>query len=211
MSFLDKNSSEYLSARLTQKGRNSIANGDFKISYFSVGDSEYVYDNFSGSVQNVLSPLDKDGGLKYPLLYESGSSILYGVPVTGATSETISNQMGSSGIFSGLTINTGTTTGSVAYTSLNQASSITINVNTHYSFKDSKFVTLALGSLNNGTITGYSNNFTYKVLNVVDNGSSETLTLDRSTPNLSSLTGNAVVIGNYANIEFPSGSSTPTC
>ena len=43
MSFLDGNNSEYLSARLTQKGRRAIANGDFKISYFSIGDSEFVY------------------------------------------------------------------------------------------------------------------------------------------------------------------------
>ena len=43
MSFLDKNNSEFVSARLTQEGRNAIANGDFKIDYFSVGDSEFDY------------------------------------------------------------------------------------------------------------------------------------------------------------------------
>jgi len=49
MSFLNGNNSEYLSARLTQSGRRAIAKGDFKISYFSIGDSEFVYTNpFSG-------------------------------------------------------------------------------------------------------------------------------------------------------------------
>ena len=64
MSFLDKNNSEYLSARLTQKGRNAIAKGDFKISYFTVGDSEYVYSGFVSSSQSVFTPLDKDSGYR---------------------------------------------------------------------------------------------------------------------------------------------------
>ena len=119
--------------------------------------------------------------------------------------------MGSSGIFSDTTINTGVTTGSISYSSLNSTSTITINVDSHHTFSDSKFISLVLGETNNNVVTGYSNNYTYKILNVVNNGTSETLTLDRPTPNLSSLSGTAKVISNDAKIEFPSGSSTPTC
>ena len=43
MSFLSNNNSEFLSARITQKGRNSIAKGNFVISYFQIGDSEFDY------------------------------------------------------------------------------------------------------------------------------------------------------------------------
>jgi hypothetical protein len=34
MSFLDSNNLEFLAARITQKGRNAIAKGNFKIDYF---------------------------------------------------------------------------------------------------------------------------------------------------------------------------------
>ena len=34
MSFLNQNNAEFLSARLTQKGRKSIAEGDFQIKFF---------------------------------------------------------------------------------------------------------------------------------------------------------------------------------
>jgi hypothetical protein len=40
MSFLNSSNSEYLSARITQKGRNSIAKGEFIINYFQIGDSD---------------------------------------------------------------------------------------------------------------------------------------------------------------------------
>jgi hypothetical protein len=51
MSFLSNNNSEFLSVRITQKGRNSIAKGNFNIAYFQIGDSEFDYtapfDNFT--------------------------------------------------------------------------------------------------------------------------------------------------------------------
>jgi MFS family permease len=54
MSFLSNNNSEFLSARITKKGRNSIAKGDFNISYFQVGDSEFDYNNpFTGLTGKV--------------------------------------------------------------------------------------------------------------------------------------------------------------
>ena len=113
MSFLDKNNSEYITARLTQEGRNAIAKGDFKIDYFAVGDSEFNYSGsfkyLTGSVngQNVYSPLDKDSQLKYPLLYLSGSGIQYGVPITGSTIEIVKNTMGSAGFVTGSNLSTG--------------------------------------------------------------------------------------------------------
>ena len=66
MSFLDSNNSEFLSARITQKGRNAIAKGSFNIEYFQIGDSEFDYNlNYSGLIgqtlhQRVLSPFDKE-------------------------------------------------------------------------------------------------------------------------------------------------------
>ena len=43
MSFLSKDNSETISVRITKRGRNAIAKGNFVISYFQVGDSEYDY------------------------------------------------------------------------------------------------------------------------------------------------------------------------
>ena len=64
MSFLNTGFTPTVSARLTKAGRNAIAKGDFLISYFSIGDSEYNY-NLTGKTQNVLSPLDKNTNIKY--------------------------------------------------------------------------------------------------------------------------------------------------
>ena len=102
MSFLDNNSSEYLTGRITQNGRNAIARGNFNINYFAVGDSEFSYDlDFSGMTgsvvyQKTFAPFDKDTQVKYPIEYTSGSTI-YGVPVTGNTTLTLRNAMGAAG------------------------------------------------------------------------------------------------------------------
>lgn len=87
MSFLNTTNSATVAARLTKKGRNSIANGDFNIEYFAVGDSEY---NYSGSTQNTFAPFDKDINVKYPLWFTSGSTF-YGIPVSAAITTPCSN------------------------------------------------------------------------------------------------------------------------
>jgi len=90
MSFLNTGYSATVAARLTQKGRNSIAKGNFVVSYFAVGDSEYNYSGGTSS-QNVLAPFDKDSHVKYPLWYTSGSTF-FGIPVDGST-KTICNNL----------------------------------------------------------------------------------------------------------------------
>jgi hypothetical protein len=88
MSFLNTGYSATVAARLTQKGRNSIAKGNFNVSYFAIGDSEY---NYSGTTnQNILAPFDKDSHIKYPLWYTSGSTF-FGVPVDGSITTVCKN------------------------------------------------------------------------------------------------------------------------
>ena len=88
MSFLSNNNSEFLSVRITQKGRNSIAKGNFVVSYFAIGDSEYNYN--TGTTQNILAPFDKDSHVKYPIWYTSGSTF-FGIPVDGSNTTICKN------------------------------------------------------------------------------------------------------------------------
>lgn len=90
MSFLNTGYSATVAARLTQKGRSSIAKGNFVVSYFSVGDSEYNYNGTSN--QSILSPFDKNTHIKYPIWYTSGTTF-FGIPVEGESTVTCRNVM----------------------------------------------------------------------------------------------------------------------
>jgi hypothetical protein len=94
MSFLNTRYSATVAARLTQKGRHAIASGNFNISYFAVGDSEY---NYSGpNTQSVLEPFDKDINVKYPLWYTSGSTF-FGIPINNSITSVCRNVMTDTG------------------------------------------------------------------------------------------------------------------
>jgi hypothetical protein len=94
MSFLNPTYSATVAARLTQKGRNAIASGNFNVSYFAVGDSEY---NYSGpSTQTTLEPFDKDINVKYPFWYTSGSTF-FGVPISNQITSVCRNVMTDTG------------------------------------------------------------------------------------------------------------------
>jgi hypothetical protein len=202
MSFLDKNNQEYITARLTQEGRNAIAKGDFKIDYFAVGDSEYNY-NFTTGSQMVLAPMDKDTQVKYPLLYQSGSATIYGVPITGSTTETIKNVMGEAGFISGNTFSDGALVTSGSFTNISGATTLTLTVPSGKTYFDSGYITLFTNGVSNKTLTSFSNSYTYKLLSVSGlTSTSEMLTLDRATPNLSGLTGNFYIVGNNCENEF---------
>ena len=88
MSFLNSNNSEFLSARITKKGRQSIAEGNFNIKYFQIGDSEFDYNvkfgGFTGAItggtraphQRILAPLDGDQHVKYPYLIDKVKKLI---------------------------------------------------------------------------------------------------------------------------------------
>ena len=219
MSFLNSNTSEFLSARITQRGRNSIAQGNFNISYFQVGDSEFDYtvpfNSLSGTSasQHVFAPLDKEAGVKYPFKLDSTTgTTTYGIPVLNSTTTPIRNVIGPAGFVSEHeafgtddTDNpTGTTiqcpTNGVNYSAISGNTSLIVTSGT--SFQNCEYITLVLSTFA-GTdypvITGKSNSFIYKLVSISGN----TLNLDRSVPDLSSLSGMAQVVCNKCEIEHP--------
>jgi hypothetical protein len=219
MSFLDSNNLEFLAARITQKGRNAIAKGNFKIDYFQVGDSEYDYtapfNVLTGHTthQKVMAPFDKDSGVKYPFGLDSSVTTTYGVPVQNSLTTPIRNVMGPAGFVSNYLEYdavecTGTTVECIAdeVTLLSISGGTSINVTDGEEFQNCGYITLVFDRFNGPTavITGNTNSLVYKVLSISGN----TLNLDRALPNLSSLSGYAQVVCNSCEQEYPITATT---
>lgn len=200
MSFLYSNNSEFVSAKITQKGRNAIARGNFKIEFFQIGDSEFDYNpelsNLSSFTnhQKVMKPFDKSSGVKYPYkLDDVNDSPTYGEPILNSTVEILRNVMGPAGFvgsygdFDGVS---GTTiigeSSEISVGSLNGTNQITVS---GIDFTNIEFIIIVLGTIPS---SGYTNktSLLYKIVEK----SGQSLTLDRLTPNLGSLSGNVEVI-----------------
>lgn len=214
MSFLNSNNSEYLSARITQKGRNSIAKGDFQVNYFQIGDSEFDYDSTISILrtqtnhQMVMSPFDKESGVKYPYKLDESTNTTYGVPIENSTIEVVRNVMGPAGFVSEYQPYGNNCTGTTVQCETQQISlstltgTNTIVVPTGSSYNGCQYITLVLGEFcgtNQPTISTLSNSYIYKILSINGN----IITLDRPTPNLSSLSGDAEVVCNQCELEYP--------
>lgn len=220
MSFLSNNNSEFLSIRITQKGRNSIARGNFNISYFQIGDSEFDYttpfDNFTGLKpvphQAVFSPMEKDGGIKYPYRLDSSTeTTTYGIPVQTSITETLRNVMGPAGFVSNyVEYNEEDCTGTSIQCETQgiNLSGITgttqLVVPSGASFNSCEYITVVFNNFcgtdpNYPVISGSSTSLVYKIVNVSGN----TITVDRNLPNFSGCTGGAQIICNSCENEYP--------
>jgi len=208
MSFLDTNNSQNLAARLTQDGRRAIAKGDFVISYFAIGDSEYSYSGVTN--QRVFSPLDKNTHVKYPIWYTSGSTF-FGIPIQESTTTSVRNVMGPAGFVTSYASNAtqiNSLSQVIPYSDVNGNNEITVSNGSSYS--NCQYITLVLNSskinTSSHTITGKTNSLTYKITGITSN----TLKLDRPTPSLSSLSGNAYLICNNCEHQNPVLTNTTT-
>jgi hypothetical protein len=235
MSFLNNNNAEFLSARITQKGRNAIASGNFTINYFQIGDSEYDYttpfDSFNGlngvPYQKVFSPFDKESGVKYPYTFDSSTSgTTYGVPINNQITEPIRNVMGPAGYisdykdFDNVSLPVDGTTIYCPVQQLN-ASGFSetrdyITVLTGFTFQNCKYITLVVGNTFVGSdptrkiVTGNSISYVYKITNIVGNN----IYVDRNVPELDYLPSNTKfqVICNSCEVEYPLSTVTsPAC
>lgn len=219
MSFLNSNNSEFLSARITRKGRKSIAEGNFVIKYFQVGDSEfdYTFSGFTGAGstprQRVLSPMDGDQHIKYPYLLAANDTINYGNAIEQSITTTLKNAMGPAGFVSNYKpYNASPCTGTtveclVKEVALSEVDGTNIlSVPNATGFSQCQFVTIVFKNQfvsENYVISGGSQSLVYKITNV---GATE-LTFDRPMPNLSSQSGYAQVVCNKCSLEYPEASS----
>jgi hypothetical protein len=218
MSFLNNEDSKFLSVRITKKGRNAIAKGNFTIKYFQVGDSEYdytaPYTGYTGlngtPGQRVFAPFDRESGVKYPYKIDSSTdATTLGVPVQNAgIPEKIRNVMGPAGFVSnyieydsgiGTTIECASE--SIAISQLDGTNTITVASGATYA--NCEYITIALGTMAGSptpVITGNSNSFIFKISGITGND----IYLDRNLPNLNGIgvSGNARVICNYCENEY---------
>lgn len=202
MSYLFNTNSEYLSARITNKGRQKISQGNFNIQYFQVGDSEfdYTFSEYDGILlsQKIFTPLDKDSIVKYPYkLSESPiTGTTFGNPIQSSQIETIKNKMGEAGFVSKYT-----ESGSaiecysceIGIKNIN-GTSLLEGIISGMTFVSCGYITIVFMGLAgpSGTITGSSASLVYKVVT----GNTSTLTLDRNMPDLSAYDGIATIICN---------------
>jgi hypothetical protein len=219
MSFLNKNNAEFISSRLTQKGRNSIAKGNFKISHFQIGDSEFNYttpfDELTGvgsvESQKVLSPSDKDTQIKYPYKLDvNTTSTTYGDVILNSSTETIRNGMGPAGFVSEY-VSGGTTiecnTELINISSINGTNSITVADGDLYN--NTKTITIVFDVFVNitPTINNEKTSLVYRVLSTSGN----TLIIDRNLPDLSTISGFCQIVSNECDIEYPNQSTEQLC
>jgi hypothetical protein len=215
MSFLNSTNSEFLSARITKKGRRSIAEGNFVIKYFQVGDSEFDY-NFSGFTgqgsvphQRVLSPMDGDQHVKYPYLVTSGETINFGNAIAQPLTETIKNPMGPAGFVSNYKeYDSEECTGTTVECLIKEINiteidgSKILSVTGAIDYANCEYITILFKTRLCGqdyTLTGETQSLVYKIVSI----STNEITLDRNMPNLTSESGYAQVICNNCKLEYP--------
>lgn len=215
MSFLNNNNSEFLSARITQQGRNAISKGNFSINFFQVGDSEFDYNTLYSTLtgqtthQKVLTPFDKENNIKYPYKIDSSTSgTTYGIPIEQSTTETIRNVMGPAGYVSeyneftscsGLSTTIQCETQTIDISNVDGTNSLLVTDG--LGFENCEFITIVFDEFctETPTLSGNSSSLIYKILDINTN----TITLDRTMPDFSGLSGNIQVVCNKCENEYP--------
>lgn len=117
MSYIIKNTAALINTKLTDVGRRNISQGNFRIAYFQIGDSEVSYSavpNYNQTNNSILEPAfnaQNDSGtpnsnkqnVKYPFYVQGSSGNTYGIPYMDSKVEPIYNSAGVKGFFTGST------------------------------------------------------------------------------------------------------------
>ena len=115
MAYIIKNTAGLINTRITDVGRRNISQGNFVVSYFSIGDSEVNYTavpNYNLTNNSILmpafnaqndtgSPQSNKQNIKYPLYVDGTLGNTYGIPFMDAQVEPIYNSQSPLGFFTG--------------------------------------------------------------------------------------------------------------
>jgi hypothetical protein len=118
MGYIIKNTSGLVNTRVTDTGRQRLSEGNFRISYFALGDSEVSYNELPNTYNQantvILEPefnAQNSSGvpesnrqyIKYPYLVDEGQTNIYGIPFMDSGIESVYNRAAMRGFFSGNT------------------------------------------------------------------------------------------------------------
>ena len=118
MGYIIKNTSGLVNTRVTDTGRQRLSEGNFRISYFALGDSEVLYNELPNTYNQantvILEPefnAQNSSGVpesnrqyvKYPYLVDEGQTNIYGIPFMDSGIESVYNRAAMRGFFTGNT------------------------------------------------------------------------------------------------------------
>jgi hypothetical protein len=215
MSYIIKNTSPFVSIKLTQTGREQLAQGKLTFSYFAIGDSEINYEREAivdanptnvtlSATSVVMRPFDRQPKLK-SFIYPSLTGDYY-KPVDGSVMSVVkavvNNEATERGFFelSGSSYMTKTDS---EYSIYNQLNVIPTNVvftgGTNFNLGTTgvtigDFVLVKYGPMNGNFLTPNTNdkplqNLWYKIQGITQTGGGASIEVDRDLPNLTVMTG----------------------
>lgn len=221
MSYIIKSTSPFISIKLTEVGRQNLAQGQLNFSYWAIGDSELNYDREAvvdanstsptlSATSRILRPFDKQPNIKSFITDSTGNYLTAMNPSNiNVVQAVVNNAATERGFFSG------STTASTTLTSATYVKAVVVVANT--AIAGTSVLSVPLGSnvnvgdfirikLNNDTITPAASenskplpNLWYKVQSTATTATLD-LTLDRKLPNNS-----AQVSSNSYVFVYPSG------
>jgi hypothetical protein len=118
MAYIIKNTAGLVNTRVTDTGRQKISEGNFRVAYFAIGDSEISYNSLPQTYNQadtfILEPqfnAQNTSGVpesnrqyvKYPYLVDEGETNIYGIPFMDSGIESVYNRAAMRGFFTGNT------------------------------------------------------------------------------------------------------------
>ena len=213
MSYIIPSTSPFVSIKLTQKGREQLAQGKLNFSYWAIGDSELNYvrealvdanpnDVSLSATSVVMRPVDREPNLKYFIKPSSTTNPLNEInaSVLNVIKAEVNNEAEERGFFSYSGGNYTTLTGSTYTPFTTTISNVVLTGGTILQVTGAvvnvgDLILLKISNTTAGNITVNANtiplpNLWYKVQGVGTNS----VTLDRNLPNFSSQTVTTQVI-----------------
>ena len=217
MSYIIKNTNPFVSIKLTEIGREQLAQGQLNFNYWAIGDSELNYnreaivdaailagDPTLSETSRILRPLDRQPNFKsyitptgavspYQTLNASNINVIKAVVNNEATERGFFTYSGGS-----YTTNSGTTyvanTQLISNSTISGSTTLTISGTSAMTVGD--IILVKLTNSVSGTITPYENtralpNLWYKIQSIT---SSNSVSVDRTLPNYSANTGYSQVL-----------------
>jgi|688.fasta_scaffold03264_8 hypothetical protein len=208
MGYIIKNTSGLINTQITDTGRKYLSEGNFVIKYFQIGDSEVYYNSgLTITAGNILEPSynaqnsttypqSNRENVKYPYFLEGTTGNTFGIPFPISTDISLFNYTDMLGFFTSATTNTYIVdinqpfclSPNYTFNQLDIISGNTIQIDyTQCNLsttepQENQFITFYFDFNSSCPPVIDSPILTFKIMSVVNNNNSFTITLDRNLP-----------------------------